>query len=233
MTHLTLAGSPKLDEVAEYRAIFQSFHDDAEVYYIGAVAALDADRTEYRFDGALLIDHLDASALTIGLLDGSYAWKVVPVGDYRFEFVASGATPSIAAVVIDEAATWPGWSPPRTIALPSAAAYQGALAMLRPSLTAGHVAMLRAQYRAPAFTITARELAAAAGYKNFNGANLQYGKLGKRLREALQFYGGGQEAFVLSMFYTPTEQHPEWRFVMHPPVIEALRQLGWFENAEM
>ncbi len=89
------------------------------------------------------------------------------------------------------------------------------------------------EHGALAATITARELAAAAGYKNFNGANLQYGNLGKRLREALQFHGDGQESFVLSMFYIPTEQHPEWRFVMHPPVIEALRQLGWFENAEV
>ena len=228
MTHLTIAGSPMLDEVAEYLAIFDTFHDDAAAYYIGTVAALDEDGKEYRFDGALLLADIAEAHVTIALFADTYAWDVAPVGDYRFEFVADGDPPSIAAYVIDEAATWPGWSPPQTTTLPSAAAYQGALAALRPSLTAGHIAMLQAQYRAPGFTSTARDLAAAAGYKNFNGANLQYGNLGKRLREALQFYGDGQESFVLSAFSPPNDQHPEWRFVMHPPVLEALKNLGWF-----
>lgn len=48
-------------------------------------------------------------------------------------------------------------------------------------LTAGHKAMLRAHLNASDQSITATQLAKAAGYANYSAANLQYGLLGAML----------------------------------------------------
>lgn len=90
--------------------------------------------------------------------------------------------------------------------------------------------MLRAQFAAPQHTLTARLLAQAAGYKNFNGANLQYGKIGIMLREALNYWSDdGIASSVLSDFLAPSRANGgEWLFVLHKEVIQALHELGWF-----
>ncbi len=59
-------------------------------------------------------------------------------------------------------------------------AYQKALLRLRDEkrfLNTQFLALLRAQYAAPAHTITATELARAVRYENYNAANLHYGTL--------------------------------------------------------
>lgn len=58
------------------------------------------------------------------------------------------------------------------------AAYVTALEAIRP-ITEGQRRMLAAHYRAPNKIITATQLAKAAGYADYRGANIQYGALGK------------------------------------------------------
>ena len=50
--------------------------------------------------------------------------------------------------------------------VPSVAKYKAAFLQIREKLTSGHMAMLGAQFLAPEHTLTARQLAIAAGYKN-------------------------------------------------------------------
>jgi len=69
--------------------------------------------------------------------------------------------------------------------IPHVRAYKHALQDLRSHLSDGQFAMLYAQYLAPAHTMTATELATAACYKSYHGANLQYGLMSYRLRERL------------------------------------------------
>ena len=114
--------------------------------------------------------------------------------------------------------------------LPSVLEYKDALRAI--NMSAGQRDMLRAHYLAPNYTITATELADAAGYKGFQGANLQYGLMGKKLRYELNYFDTyGQESYVLAEFYQPGARgNTDWLFVMHPVVAEALRSLGWFNK---
>ena len=114
-------------------------------------------------------------------------------------------------------------------AVPSVAKYKVAFLQIRANFTSGHVSMLKAQYDALGHTLTARELASAAGYKNFNAANLQYGKIGNMLREVLNYWdNSGQASYVLSWFLQPNDAGKEWSIVMHKEVSQALQELNWF-----
>jgi hypothetical protein len=112
--------------------------------------------------------------------------------------------------------------------LPSVEDYKIAFEALH--LSPGQWDMLRAHFLAPNHTITATELADAAGYKSWQGANLQYGLLGKKLRHILAYFDTyGQESYILAHFYAPgTRGNTDWLFVMHANVAEALRALDWF-----
>ncbi len=114
--------------------------------------------------------------------------------------------------------------------LPSVLEYKDAFRAV--DLSEGQRAMLRAHYLAPNHTITSTDLADAAGYKGWQGANLQYGLLGKKLRDILNYFDAyGQESYVLAEFYQPgTRGNIDWLWVMHANVVEALRALGWFDK---
>jgi hypothetical protein len=118
--------------------------------------------------------------------------------------------------------------------LPPRTAYLTWLPVLLRDTTSGWYAMIQAQYRAPNYAITATELAHAARYKNWRGANLQYGKMGAHLRTLMDYNddaylnGEAQSSYILSKFYPPGAIGNEhWLFVMHDEVAEALRELGW------
>lgn len=114
-------------------------------------------------------------------------------------------------------------------AVPSIAEYKTVFLQIQEKLTAGQKAMLRAQFLAPKHTLTARQLANSAGYKNFNAANLQYGKIGNLLRKGLNYWDdSGQISYVLSWFLRPDDVANEWSMVMHKEVTQALQELRWF-----
>src|SRR4051812_37330778 len=117
--------------------------------------------------------------------------------------------------------------------IPSVARYKEAFHAVDQLLNDGQRAMLRAQYLAPDRTMTATELATVAGYRSYRGTNLQYGKMGQLLREVLDYNEVGAASYVLSLFYPPQSMgNPEWLFVMHDKVARALKELGWFRQAE-
>jgi hypothetical protein len=121
--------------------------------------------------------------------------------------------------------------PPRVPApLPSVLEYKDALSAI--NMSDGQRDMLRAHYLAPNHLITSTELADAAGYKGYQGANLQYGRMGKELRYILNYFDTyGQESYVIAQFYEPgTRGNIDWLWEMHPVVVEALRSLGWFDK---
>jgi predicted HNH restriction endonuclease len=113
--------------------------------------------------------------------------------------------------------------------LPSPERYVAAFSRLQSRLSEGQLAMLRAHFHAPQRSLTARQLARAADYPSFQSANLQYGILGRLLREELPYDGPGQQSSSLAHFTKTTED--EWTWVLHEPVVQALRRLGWFGMA--
>jgi hypothetical protein len=74
------------------------------------------------------------------------------------------------------------------------------LALRDKNLPDGHLVMLEAQGSSPNSSITSTKLAEAAGYENYNAANLQYGTLAFNLAGFLGYSpplrkdGGGRRS---------------------------------------
>jgi hypothetical protein len=117
---------------------------------------------------------------------------------------------------------------------PTAAEVQVALATI--SMTDGQSAMLRAHLLAPENIMTATELATAGGYDSYVSANSQYGALGRKLAEELEWHppefkgvptwtfalatgaDGENRADIEAMGYE------QWRWKLRPEVAEAFNQ---------
>ncbi|KRB86517.1 hypothetical protein ASE00_07400 [Sphingomonas sp. Root710] len=69
--------------------------------------------------------------------------------------------------------------------IPTPEEYLAALKTI--SITDGQRAMLTAHFKAPGRTMTATELANAAGYKSWSSANSQYGLLARNVAEELEW----------------------------------------------
>ncbi len=110
----------------------------------------------------------------------------------------------------------------------SAEQYEDAFLAIEGRITPAQKAMLQAHYHAPGRAITAAALARAVGYESFHGANLQYGLLARRLRQALGRPAPRFELEVLVTFVAPRAQgNRHWLFVMRAEVAGALEALGW------
>lgn len=84
--------------------------------------------------------------------------------------------------------------------------------------------MLQFQYSAPNRTVTATQMAHAAGFQHHGVANLHYGKLGRLVGNLLDFHPTKMPVDVL---VTQSNPDKEWLWTMRPEVGWALEQLGW------
>lgn len=115
---------------------------------------------------------------------------------------------------------------------PETQQYIDAFKRIVNNLSDGHCAMLKAHYHAPEQTITATELAAAALYRNYGAANLQYGLVGKMLYEELPTHlptrGDGTPIFTYALATAGESSGPEdhWRWKLRPQVACAIEVLG-------
>jgi hypothetical protein len=115
--------------------------------------------------------------------------------------------------------------------------YIAALLTLRDKgIPTSHLAMLRAQGRAPGAAITATQLAEAAGYESYHAANLQYGTLAYKLAGLLGFTPQLKHADGSLCWWTtlsvagegPSDDHAQhFHFVMRPELAHALRAMRW------
>lgn len=100
------------------------------------------------------------------------------------------------------------------------------------NLTDRHLAMLKAHYNAPDQTLTASELAKAAGYSTHSAANLQYGKVGKLVHQFvltdLHERADGTPVYSSALATpgdtAPAEEH--WAWTLRPQVAYAIERLG-------
>jgi len=113
--------------------------------------------------------------------------------------------------------------------LPSAAEYRIAFASVLPGSPQSHQAMLDAHLNAAENRITATELARAAGYAGYEAANLQYGKLARRICEALQFTppvgNSGEPTFTYVLATSMKTPSQDWVWTLHEVVVVALQPL--------
>lgn len=131
---------------------------------------------------------------------------------------------------------------------PSASAYRDAFEALIPTLPVSYVAMLKAHLASPERLISATGLAKAAGYAGYEGANLNYGKLGQRIAREIGFApprrADGTEIWTCAIARDPGREtnitgqsvadppprdvdggHFEW--LLRPQVVQFLEALGW------
>ncbi|MBJ6749884.1 hypothetical protein [Geomonas anaerohicana] len=115
----------------------------------------------------------------------------------------------------------------------SVQSFEKALYCLRNegSLSATDIKMLTAQYRARHSTITATELAKAAGFSHYSAANIHYGKLAHRIADRLGFNppkGGsdGRALYWTALSYSESKPAGEFRFIMRPELAKALKACG-------
>ena len=114
--------------------------------------------------------------------------------------------------------------------------FKSALLASRGSITTQQHAMLKAHWLAENHTITAAQLAAAAGYPNYESANLYYGRLGKTLAPRLPLEPekrkGGARIWttILATGDASQPQGAHFQWVMRPELVEALRVLPWFKK---
>ena len=74
--------------------------------------------------------------------------------------------------------------------------------------------------------MTATRLGKAAGYMNYRGVNLWYGKLADRVGTQLGHTGAGLNLLV--EFAPPKSiTNKEWVLIMRPALADALKQAGW------
>lgn len=88
--------------------------------------------------------------------------------------------------------------------------------------------MLIFHHSQSARAVSARTLAESVGFANYNAANLQYGKLGGTITEALGGDYGDTEVGVLVDFVYPNQAaNAEFLWVMRERVAIALEEIGW------
>ena len=160
-----------------------------------------------------------------------YVGRVSKSGEVLFEVKGTGIDNNLQQlrVFVDERLaqlTAPG------VKAPEVQGYIDAFTRIVKKLSAGHAAMLKAHYEAPEQTITATELAAAANYRNYSAANLQYGIVGKALFDELPIPlptrkdGTPIYTFALAEAGERSGDEDHWHWKMRPQVATALEHLG-------
>jgi hypothetical protein len=92
--------------------------------------------------------------------------------------------------------------------------------------------MLEAHYKATNRSITYTELAKAAGYDDFTVANIQYGKLGRLIGEAVGFEFINSDKDSDRKFYSSSIGMPnsytegDFQLVMHHELAKAIKKSG-------
>lgn len=103
----------------------------------------------------------------------------------------------------------------------TSADYVGAFKRVEP--TESQLEMLRVHLATPDHTITARHLARALGFANWNAANLHYGKFAGKLCNELSVSPITNLSVLVEFFKAPDS---EYVLRLRSSVIEALKELG-------
>ncbi len=101
--------------------------------------------------------------------------------------------------------------------------------------------MLKAHHDAPNRSITYTQLAKAAGYETYDGANAQYGALGRTLGEAVGFdfvdsdTRPGQKFYSSAIGFPNPYSEGHFQLVMHHELAKAIASLepNWFSRVEL
>ena len=117
-----------------------------------------------------------------------------------------------------------------------AADFKKAILAAKGKFFPGAPDILRFQFLAPDRTVTPAQIADQMKYKDWNAANLWYGKLGILIAEALN-YAPAKRAKGKAKFWSTIstgvgpEDTEHFQFVMRPDFAQAIADLGWWKNS--
>lgn len=120
----------------------------------------------------------------------------------------------------------------KRVGSPSEEQYVKAFQCILSDLNDNYIAMLKAHYCADDQTISATELAEAAGYKDYGAANLHYGTIGRYMYEELPVTvpkradGTHIYTFALATEGDRSGDEAHWRWKLRPEVGYAIERLG-------
>lgn len=97
------------------------------------------------------------------------------------------------------------------------------------------LAMLRAQYNAPAHTITTTQIAKQVGLQNHSAANMQYGAFAHRVADALHYktkpVESGEPHWWRTLSYGnddgPQYEDGHYGWIMRPELVQVLETMKW------
>lgn len=121
----------------------------------------------------------------------------------------------------------------RTNGIPTAEEFAEALTAIKPSNT--QWSMLKAHYNAPGKKLTSTQLATVAGYQHLSVANIQYGVLGHKLSDYLDYeplgkYKNGDPLWITILVNHTGESFEDdtdhFEHEMRPELAEALEMIG-------
>ena len=107
--------------------------------------------------------------------------------------------------------------------------YIGALATLHNQMSEIDLLMLRVNYESLNHTTSATQLANRVGFRGFEAANLRYGSLAAKFCDYFQLHPRIKLSALVE-FERPSQ---EWLWIMRPQLVEAIHELGWFEQAKV
>jgi hypothetical protein len=113
--------------------------------------------------------------------------------------------------------------------LPSTENYVTALQAIESELTDRHKAFLKAHYHAPKHRSTATELAAAAGYQDYRGYNIQSANVGQMLADRLGIpvpLRADGTIYPSAVLVEWEETKDGWYATLHPQVAKAIEIAG-------
>ena len=100
---------------------------------------------------------------------------------------------------------------------------------IRGRMTDKQIGMLRFHYQAQNHTATMTEIAHSVGYPDYNTANLHYGAVGRMLAEEMGWTPQEESPWLSALVdFHRQNASEEWQLTLHPTVVKALEQLGWF-----
>ena len=105
--------------------------------------------------------------------------------------------------------------------------YAAAFREVADQITRKQREILRAHFRSPSRTATARQLAKKVGYQSNSPVNRQYGELGKMLCGVL---GIELRTYLTILVISDTKAKPEHPLTLWDEAVKALQSLGWFED---
>jgi hypothetical protein len=107
--------------------------------------------------------------------------------------------------------------------------YKIAFENIKEAASENDLKMLKANYEAPNYTVTAKRLAKAMNFANFNAANLRYGSFAGRLCDYYKIKP--TENLAILVYFQKINN--EWHWTLRENVVKAIKELNWFDNAKI